>query len=91
MLLCFQLMQGRDSSIPGGGIAMYRVAGLSLFSNIHAMTLKRNPGRRSTALFQYAQGMSVFDEKRTELERHEFMMGVELGRLAVALDLAPTP
>ena len=32
-------------------------------------------------------GMSVFDEKRTELERHEFMMGVERGRLAVALDL----
>jgi hypothetical protein len=31
--------------------------------------------------------MSVFDEKRTELERHEFMMGVERGRLAVALDL----
>jgi hypothetical protein len=31
--------------------------------------------------------MNVFDEKRTELERHEFMMGVERGRLAVALDL----
>ena len=31
--------------------------------------------------------MSVFDEKRVELERHEFMMGVERGRLAVALDL----
>jgi hypothetical protein len=31
--------------------------------------------------------MSVFDEKRMELERHEFMMGVERGRLAVALDL----
>jgi hypothetical protein len=31
--------------------------------------------------------MSVFEEKRTELERHEFMMGVERGRLAVALDL----
>ncbi len=31
--------------------------------------------------------MSVFDEKRTELEKHEFMMGVERGRLAVALDL----
>ena len=31
--------------------------------------------------------MSVFDEKRTELERHEFMMGLERGRLAVALDL----
>ena len=31
--------------------------------------------------------MSVFDEKRAELQRHEFMMGVERGRLAVALDL----
>ena len=31
--------------------------------------------------------MSIFDEKRTELEQHEFMMGVERGRLAVALDL----
>jgi hypothetical protein len=31
--------------------------------------------------------MSVFEEKRAELERHEFMMGVERGRLAVALDL----
>ena len=31
--------------------------------------------------------MSIFDEKRAEIERHEFMMGVERGRLAVALDL----
>lgn len=31
--------------------------------------------------------MNVFDEKRVELERHEFMMGTERGRLAVALDL----
>lgn len=31
--------------------------------------------------------MSIFDEKREELERHEFMMGMERGRLAVALDL----
>jgi uncharacterized 2Fe-2S/4Fe-4S cluster protein (DUF4445 family) len=31
--------------------------------------------------------MDIFDEKRTELERHEFMMGLERGRLAVALDL----
>ena len=31
--------------------------------------------------------MNVFDEKRTELEQHEFMMGVERGRLAVALDM----
>lgn len=31
--------------------------------------------------------MNVFDEKRAELEQHEFMMGIERGRLAVALDL----
>jgi hypothetical protein len=31
--------------------------------------------------------MKVFDEKRIELEQHEFMMGRERGRLAVALDL----
>ena len=31
--------------------------------------------------------MDVFDEKRAELEQHEFMMGAERGRLAVALDL----
>ena len=31
--------------------------------------------------------MSIFDERRAELEKHEFMMGVERGRLAVALDL----
>ena len=31
--------------------------------------------------------MDVFDEKRTDLERHEFMLGVERGRLAVSLDL----
>lgn len=31
--------------------------------------------------------MSVFDEYKTDLERHEFMMGIERGRLAVALDL----
>jgi hypothetical protein len=31
--------------------------------------------------------MSVFDEQRAELERYEFMMGLERGRLGVALDL----
>jgi hypothetical protein len=31
--------------------------------------------------------MSVFEDKRGELERYEFMMGTERGRLAVALDL----
>ena len=31
--------------------------------------------------------MTVFDDYREELERHEFMMGVPRGRLAVTLDL----
>jgi hypothetical protein len=31
--------------------------------------------------------MTVFDDKRDELEKHEFMMGTERGRLAVALDM----
>ena len=31
--------------------------------------------------------MTIFDEKRAELEHYEFMMGRERGRLAVALDL----
>jgi hypothetical protein len=31
--------------------------------------------------------MSIYDERREELEKHEFMMGAERGRLAVTLDL----
>jgi hypothetical protein len=31
--------------------------------------------------------MTIFDEKRAELEHYEFMMGPSRGRLAVALDL----
>lgn len=31
--------------------------------------------------------MSVFIERRDELERHEFMMGPSRGRLAVTLDV----
>lgn len=31
--------------------------------------------------------MTVFDEKRADLEHYEFMMGPDRGRLAVALDL----
>lgn len=31
--------------------------------------------------------MSVYTERRDELEKHEFMMGVPRGRLAVALDV----
>jgi len=31
--------------------------------------------------------MTVFDERRDELEKHEFMMGEARGRLAVSLDM----
>ncbi|MBV8845318.1 MAG: hypothetical protein JO307_21125 [Bryobacterales bacterium] len=31
--------------------------------------------------------MSVYEERAAELEEHEFRMGLERGRLAVALDL----
>ena len=31
--------------------------------------------------------MSVYDERREELEKYEFMFGVPRGRLAVALDM----
>jgi hypothetical protein len=31
--------------------------------------------------------MSVYDERREDLEKHEFMMGLERGRLAITLDL----
>jgi hypothetical protein len=31
--------------------------------------------------------MTVFDERREELEKHEFMMGTARGRLAVSLDM----
>jgi hypothetical protein len=31
--------------------------------------------------------MSVYDDRRDDLEKHEFMMGFERGRLAVTLDL----
>ena len=36
---------------------------------------------------KYNQRMSVFNEKREELEQHEFMMGVARGRLAVTMDV----
>ena len=31
--------------------------------------------------------MSVYEERRETLEKHEFMLGIERGRLAVTLDL----
>ena len=35
----------------------------------------------------YNRRMSVFEEKREELEKYEFMMGIPRGRLAVTMDL----
>jgi hypothetical protein len=37
--------------------------------------------------FPYNHRMSVFEEKREELEKYEFMMGIPRGRLAVTMDL----
>ena len=34
----------------------------------------------------YNRAMSVFDDRKEELEKHEFMMGPARGRLAVSLD-----
>jgi hypothetical protein len=31
--------------------------------------------------------MSVYEDRREELEKHEFMMGIPRGRLAVSLDI----
>ena len=31
--------------------------------------------------------MSIFDDRRDELEKHEFMLGTTRGRLAVSLDV----
>lgn len=31
--------------------------------------------------------MSIYDERREELEKSEFMLGLERGRLAITLDL----
>ncbi len=31
--------------------------------------------------------MSIYEDRREEIEKHEFMMGLERGRLAVTLDL----
>lgn len=43
------------------------------------------PGRPQAA-GKYNHRMSVFDDRRQELERYEFMMGAPRGRLAVTLD-----
>ena len=45
------------------------------------------PVTRNVRRVPYNLGMSVFEEKREELEKYEFMMGVPRGRLAVTMDL----
>lgn len=42
---------------------------------------------RPAAAIGDTKAMSVYNERREELEQHEFMMGLERGRLAVTLDL----
>lgn len=40
-------------------------------------------GRRE----KHGNGMTIYDERREELERYEMQMGLERGRLALSLDL----
>lgn len=49
--------------------------------------MRRWPARWSRPCDPYNKGMSVYTELRDELEKHEFSMGLERGRLAVALDV----
>lgn len=47
----------------------------------------RGPSARTPRPIGDTEAMSVYQERREELEQHEFMMGLERGRLAVTLDL----
>lgn len=38
-------------------------------------------------MFRRLESVGVYEERREELEKHEFMMGIPRGRLAVALDI----
>ena len=44
-------------------------------------------GRRTACPTSHYKSMSIYDERRDELEKHEFMMGKSRGRLAVTLDV----
>ena len=44
------------------------------------------PAEKSSGVGQYS-GASALAERREDLEKHEFMMGTERGRLAVSLDM----
>jgi hypothetical protein len=46
----------------------------------------RNGGQSGFSIFEGAN-LSVYDDHREELEKHEFMMGVPRGRLAITLDI----
>jgi hypothetical protein len=52
-------------------------------------TAANPPGYRTPANLQTGRigDVSVYEERRDELEKHEFMMGVPRGRLAVTLDV----
>ncbi len=43
-------------------------------------------GTGNSSVGQWVIDMSVYQERKDELERHEFMMGRDRGRLAVTLD-----
>ena len=51
-----------------------------------ALTLAGNWPARDAHVARI-KNVSVYDERRDELEKHEFMMGVPRGRLAVTLDV----
>ncbi len=55
-------------------------------SNFSFKKLDRLDIRKALGL-GYCRTMSVYKEREEELEKHEFMMGLERGRLAVTLDL----
>jgi len=56
------------------------VSGIGLDWNLNcAIPLKR-------CMLRYNLRMSVFDEKKQELDQYEFMMGTARGRLAVTMD-----
>jgi hypothetical protein len=49
--------------------------------------LRRGKAIREQAVETYNRTMSVYEDRREELERFEFMMGPTRGRLAVTMDL----
>src|SRR5216117_559422 len=73
---------GRES--PNG--IQYRLlqCHLTIIIIIERVRRKEKNERRPHATVNY---MSVYEERREELEKHEFMMGKSRGRLAVTLDV----